>query len=66
MKQWIGRGILIEQRGACWRVLDGREVIVIVRGRNAAYEAATRHYRRKNDAASAMRCPGRPRNKRSA
>ena len=51
MKQWIGRGILIEQRGACWRVLDGHEVIVIVRGRNAAYEAATRHYRRKNDAA---------------
>lgn len=58
MKQWIGRGIQIEQRGACWRVLDGHEVIVIVRGRNAAYEAATRHYRRKNDADPGREAPG--------
>ena len=58
MKQQIGRGILIEQRGACWRVLDGHEVIVIVRGRNAAYEAATRHYRRKNDADPGREAPG--------
>ena len=49
MKQQISASVSIEQRGQCWRVLDGHEVIVIVRGRNAAYEAATRLQRQKKD-----------------